>query len=61
MVYELFSKMAKINIQQLDRYETEYKSYEKINRKNGKSKIQDGENIFQLSGKLDRGRTDNDY
>ena len=33
MVYELFSKMAKINIQQLDRYETEYKSYEKINRK----------------------------
>lgn len=61
MVYELFSKMAKINIQQLDRYETEYKSYEKINRKNGKSKIQDGENIFQSPGKLDRGRADNDY
>jgi hypothetical protein len=53
--------MAKINIQQLDRYETEYKSYEKINRKNGKSKIQDGENIFQSPGKLDRRRTDNDY
>ena len=53
--------MAKINIQQLDRYETEYKSYEKINRKNGKNKIQDGENIFQSPGKLDRGRADNDY
>ncbi len=53
--------MAKINIQQLDRYETEYKSYEKINRKNGKNKIQDDENLFQSSGKPDRGRTDNDY
>ena len=61
MVYELFSKMAKINIQQLDRYETEYKSYEKINRKNGKNKIQDGENIFQSPGTLDRGRAENDY
>jgi hypothetical protein len=53
--------MAKINIQQLDRYETEYKSYEKINKKNGKNKSQDGENIFQSPGKLDRRRTDNDY
>ena len=61
MVYELFSKMAKINIQQLDRYETEYKSYEKINKKNGKNKSQDGENIFQSPGKLERRRTDNDY
>lgn len=53
--------MAKINIQQLDRYTTEFKSYEKINRKNGKNKNQDGEDLFQSSGKSRRRREGNDY
>jgi len=61
MVYELFNKMAKINIQQLDRYTTEFKSYEKINKKNGKNKSQDGEDLFQSSGKSRRRRESNDY
>jgi len=61
MVYELFNKMAKINIQQLDRYTTEFKSYEKINKKNGKNKSQDGEDLFQSPGKSRRRRESNDY
>ena len=53
--------MAKINIHQLDRYAAEFKSYEKINKKNGKNKIQDGEDIFQSQGKSRRRGTNNDY
>jgi len=53
--------MAKINIHQLDRYTAEFKSYEKINKKNGKNKIQDGEDLFQSSGKSRRRRESNDY